>query len=293
MLAQAGSAFDSDDYYFEIKWDGTRELAFVESESHRLINRRQNDRTAQYPELEALARLPSGTIVDGEIVVADSDGKPSFPAALSREQARGEIQIRERAHSTPAIFMAFDLLYFGGESVMASPLEDRRERLEQLVRALDSPHFLLSDGVQGRGLAFFDEVTRQGLEGVVAKRLSSPYLAGRRTDHWIKIKPVREIPCVIFGFLPDGQSDVRSLCIAAERDGLLRSVGRVGSGLTAKDRRELRTLLDPLAIDQPAVPETHREAIWVQPKLFCRVQYLEETESGDLRGPVFKGLVNT
>src|SRR5438128_9462476 len=101
MLALPGKAFDSDDYLFEIKWDGTRTLAFLEQGAYRLVNRRKVDLTHRYPEFAFLADLAPGTVLDGEIVVL-KQGKSDFPSLLSREQARSEMRVRNLAKAMPA-----------------------------------------------------------------------------------------------------------------------------------------------------------------------------------------------
>src|SRR5262245_28228111 len=132
MLAKVGEPFDSDQYFFEIKWDGTRTLAFIEDGGCRLLNRRKVDMTNRYPEFSFLEKLPAGTVLDGEVVVLQQ-GKPSFQKLMSREQARAPLKIRGLSRNLPATYIVFDLLYHGHEDVMNEPLPARRERLQQLV----------------------------------------------------------------------------------------------------------------------------------------------------------------
>ena len=188
MLARPGAPFDSDEHLFEIKWDGTRMLAFVEQNGYRLINRHRAERTAQYPELSCLTELPAGTILDGELVVF-ADGRPDFYRLLSRDQTCDPFKIRLASRLRPATYVVFDLLYVGFRPLLAQPLSDRRQRLSQLVEEFDRPELALSEGIIGTGRALFAEVCQLGLEGLVAKRLTSPYQPGRRTKDWIKIKP--------------------------------------------------------------------------------------------------------
>jgi ATP-dependent DNA ligase len=188
MLAKPGRPFDSDDYLFEIKWDGTRMLAYIEEDGYRLVNRHGRDRTEQYPELGFLRHFPAGTILDGEMVVL-VDGKPHFGKLLSREQTRASLKIRMLARSLPATYVAFDLLYARYEPLLDQPLQKRQARLRKLLEDQGPSRVVLSEGVAGQGRAFFEEVCRHGLEGVVAKNLESRYLAGKRSGDWIKIKP--------------------------------------------------------------------------------------------------------
>jgi ATP-dependent DNA ligase len=188
MLAQEGTPFDSPEHLFEIKWDGTRVLAFIDQSGYRLVNRNRADVTDRYPELGFLATLPAGIVLDGEIVVL-RQGKPDFRLLLSRNQTRAPLKIRSLARTFPATYVVFDLLYHRFESLLTLPLSMRRERLEKLMRRCVHPRLVFSQGVVGPGKAFFAEVCRLGLEGVMAKRITSHYRPGRRTGAWIKIKP--------------------------------------------------------------------------------------------------------
>src|SRR6266851_4224207 len=188
MLAKRGAPFDSSEHFFEIKWDGTRVLAFVDTRGHRLVNRHRADVTDRYPELGFLNELPAGIVLDGEVVVL-RQGKPDFGLLLSRNQARASFRIQFLARILPVTYVVFDLLYERYESLLALPLSTRRERLEKLIQGCAHPRLVFSQGVVGSGKAFFAEICHQGLEGMMAKRLVSRYLPGRRTDAWIKIKP--------------------------------------------------------------------------------------------------------
>lgn len=295
MLAGIGRPFDDPDWLFEIKWDGTRALAYIDStDGFRLINRNRNPVRDRYPELGGLAGLPPGTIVDGEVTVM-VDGKPSFPGMLQREQARDERRFRALAATLPAVYMAFDLPWHRGEPIMDWPLSDRRAALRELLVSLDAPNVVFSDGIVADGRATFEQACAQELEGVVAKRRASRYVPGKRTDSWRKIKRVQHTPAVILGFLPEGRSDLKSLVIGLEDDGRLVPVGRVGSGLDEATRTELRKSLDDLVIDEPVVEVPRygpEEVRWVEPGMFCEVKFLERTADGQLRAPVFVRLVS-
>lgn len=296
MLAKIGEPFDDPGWIFEIKWDGTRALTFAEAGDYRLLNRKANAQRERYPELALLAGLPAGTILDGEIAVL-VDGKPRFQGMLRREQARGEKRIARLARELPAIYVVFDLLWRGGEPIIDWKLADRRDALREVLAELGDAatgRVLFSDGIRGDGKATFEETCRQELEGVVAKRLASRYLPGKRTDSWLKIKRTQEVLCVILGFLPDGERDLRSLVIGIEEAGVLVYAGRVGSGLDDGTRGDLNERLRPLVVATPVieVPSQGPEPVlWAEPRLFCRVKFLERTPDGQLRAPVFLGLV--
>ena len=294
MLAdKAARPFDSEHYVFEVKWDGTRALAFVAGGDYRLRNRRDRDLRQRYPELAFLRRLPEGCILDGEVVVL-REGRPDFEAMLRREQARQPEHIVKLAAELPAFYAVFDLPWHGGEPILQRPLRERRERLQRLVAAASEPRLLFSEGVVGNGTAFFAEVQRRGLEGIVAKRLDSPYLPGRRSSAWQKVKALQRLHCVVIGFVPEpGQArGFKSLIVATDDGGELRCVGRVGSGIGDAERRRLDTWLWSHLRAEPIVdcgPDVAGR--WVEPELYCTVSFLERTRDGMLRAPVFLGLV--
>src|SRR5258707_7717860 len=188
MLARPGAPFDSEDFLFEVKWDGTRALAFIEEGGVRLLSRHGLDRSVRYPELAGLAHGPDGTVLDGEIVVLH-DGQPDFRRLQAREQTHTPLRIRLASQTCPVTYVVFDLLYEAYRPLLAYPLTERRWRLEKLVPTLGMPNVVLSAGIVGAGLALFEEICRRGLEGIVAKRLSSRYQPGRRGEAWRRIKP--------------------------------------------------------------------------------------------------------
>lgn len=290
MLARIGEPFDSDRHLFEVKWDGMRVLTFVEEGGVRLLTRSRRDVRARFPELEFLGAVEPGALLDGELV-AMVDGKPDFRRLMSREQARDPRRVDALARQIPVQYVVFDLPYRRFESIGDAPLSERREQLGELVAACGDPRLVLSDGVVGPGTTLFEQVTARGMEGVVAKRLDSPYLPGKRTDAWQKIKGTRLIHCLILGWIEE-DGDLRSLVIATEEDGVLVCVGRVGSGLGAPDRERLLPRLHALRRDAPLVEVNaeHAHAEWVEPGLYCIVSFLERTSDG-LRAPVFMELI--
>lgn len=289
MLARIGTPFDSPAHMFEIKWDGVRAMTYVERGGYRMHGRRRRDLASRYPELQFLATLPSGTLLDGELVVLQADGKPDFRAMLGRENASAD-RAAAGARSHPVVYVVFDLLFARGESLLGLPLHQRRAALQPLVAACGQPRLLLSEGVVGRGLSLFAASKEQGLEGIVGKRLDSPYRPGERTDAWQKIKAVHQLHCLILGYEPDGPRDFKSLIVATDVDGQLRCVGKVGSGLDEAERSELRRLLFARKAPRPLV-DAGMTGEWVTPGLYCTVHFLEWTASGSLRAPVFVALV--
>jgi ATP-dependent DNA ligase len=188
MLATADDPFDSPDYRVETKWDGVRALAAVDASGWRVWGREAADYTSRYPDLAVLRRLPTGTIVDGELVAAGNP-RPTLTDLLRRHQLADPWQIRLASRWCPVRLVLFDLLYFRGRSLLAEPFRVRHECLAELCATLALPELALADGVLGTGRVFFAAAIAAGHEGVVAKRLDSPYRPGRRSPTWRKIKP--------------------------------------------------------------------------------------------------------
>ena len=189
MLAVPAAPFDSPEYSFEVKWDGVRALAAVETPGWRLWGRERAEYTARYPELEVLRRLPAGTLVDGELVALDTAGRPDLPRLLRRHGLTGSWRIRQARLWCPVRYVLFDLLYHSGCCLLREPLARRREVLAEVLHKLDAAELQFSAGVIGAGTAFYQAVVAQGHEGVMAKHLTSAYRPGKRAPTWKKIKP--------------------------------------------------------------------------------------------------------
>ncbi|HEV3448494.1 MAG TPA: hypothetical protein VG099_27905, partial [Gemmataceae bacterium] len=243
------------------------------------------DYTARYPELAVLQRLPAGTVVDGELVVL-RNGRADFAALLSRHLRRQPLP-SSRMRQGPAVsYMLFDLLVHGGRSVLHEPLQQRRERLRELLAPAQDSLLRYSASVIGKGRECFAQAVAQGHEGVMAKRLDSRYLPGKRSPAWRKIKPAGVVPCVIIGYMPD-QHEKRML-LATLRQGQLQYVGRLSRGLDAAACAGLASRLRTLRLARAVVPCRQR-ACWVEPVLYCCVHYQGWTCHGHLRHAVFGG----
>jgi bifunctional non-homologous end joining protein LigD/DNA ligase-1 len=190
MLATPAEPFDSPDYVFEIKWDGVRALAAVETSGWRLWGRQGVDYTARYPELGILRALPAGTLVDGELIVLQ-DGRPDLPALLRRHQLRDPWRWRLAPRWCPVHYVLFDLLYHRGRCLLPEPLTRRREILAVVCATLALPNVGFSAGVVDSGPAVYAAVLAQGHEGVMAKHQAAAYRPGQRSAAWRKIKPPR------------------------------------------------------------------------------------------------------
>jgi bifunctional non-homologous end joining protein LigD len=297
MLAiTAEEPFDSPEFAYEPKWDGVRTLAFVDGGVVRLQTRNLLDCTAQYPEAHQVAEALTGAyqaILDGEIVALDERGAPSFQKLQPRMHVRDESAVKKLRRTTPVVYEIFDVLWLDGQDLTKRPLRERQKLLDEILTPMGS--IRRSEQFVGNGIALFEAAKEQGIEGIVAKRLDSPY-ATTRSAAWVKIKAFRTMECVVGGWTA-GQggrsSTLGALLLGVYRDGKLMPVGHVGSGFDERTLKELLATLGeretprmPFAVE----PRVNQPARWCQPELVCEVQYGELTREGTLRHPVYRGL---
>jgi bifunctional non-homologous end joining protein LigD len=296
MAVLTSQPFDDDEWLFEVKWDGHRCLANLGT-STRLTSRTTRDMTAQFPELIDMHRqlAARNAVVDGEIVALDRDGRPSFERMQDRFHRTPEELARNKGR-VPVQFLAFDLLWLDGRSLLDLPLLERRARLAEVL--VETRDIRLSQVVEGAGRDFFDQVKALKLEGIVAKRAASPYRPGTRSHDWRKIKALCLQDCVIVGWTPGkgGRSaTLGSLLLAVYDDGRLRYAGNVGTGFTHAFLADLLARLEELQVDKPHFEGFEgtlrpRGARFVRPELVCEVEYLKWTQDDKLRAASFKGL---
>lgn len=298
MLARTAPLPREDDgWAYEIKWDGVRVIAYSTPGELRLESRNLKEITAQYPELARLNRAlrSHAAILDGEVVAFDERGLPSFATLQRRMHVGSATQARRLAKATPVTYMIFDLLWLDGHSLMSLPYSQRRARLAEL--ALDGERWQTPEHLTGSAADVLAATAEQGLEGIVAKRIDSPYAPGARNGSWIKIKNFGRQELVVGGWLPgEGRrsSRIGALLVGVyDLDGTFRYAGRVGTGFSDAELDRLAKLLEPLRRDESpfeAGERPPREAIFVEPKLVAEVEFSEWTAAGSLRHPSYKGL---
>jgi bifunctional non-homologous end joining protein LigD len=281
------------DWVHEVKWDGMRVLVDVHDGRLTLTSRAGNDATASYPELAPLAGLYDDMLLDGEVVALE-DGRPSFRALAERMHVKDRRRAERLSATRPVTLMVFDLLRLYGSDLTAQPLAARRELLERLD--LNSSHWQVPP-IYEDGEGLFAATLEQGLEGVVSKRLSSPYLPGRRSADWLKSPHWNSMSVVVGGWRSEVGTAGRlgAVLVGIPSPAGWQYAGRVGSGIAGKAQRQLAAALGPLRrADSPFATEVPaldaKGAVWVEPKIVVEVRALEMTRDGRLRQPAYLGV---
>jgi bifunctional non-homologous end joining protein LigD len=293
MLATLTDARDLDDaWLLERKFDGERCVARKTGVEVRLESRTGKDLTSTYPEVCAAITIQrvSSALLDGEIVAFDGD-QTSFGRLQQRLGVSGPSP--ERIREFPVVYCVFDLLELDGDDLRPRPLHERRDRLSASIT--EAPALQLTEAWQGdESRRRFEDACRAGWEGLIAKRVSAPYAAGRSRD-WLKLKCVWEQELVVGGYTePAGsRTDFGALLVGYYEDGRLRYAGKVGTGYDGATLRELGARLRalevadaPFADARPIPRGTH----WCRPELVAQIGFAEWTSDGRLRQPRYLGL---
>ena len=280
---------EGEQWLHELKFDGYRLLARLNSGKVTLLTRNAKDWTRRFPRLrEALERLPvKNAVIDGEVVVPQPDGSTSF-------RKLQEYLGRTKATQGQVAYQVFDLLFLNDHSLLKTPLLERKNILSKLLGAVDDSLIRYSDHIQGQGSEFFREVCEMGLEGMVSKQTRAGYSHGRQSS-WIKTKCTHQDEFVVGGFTPGSgtRQGFGSLLLGTFDRGQLVYSGRVGSGFSS---RQLTTLFQALKDIETETrpfkerPPESKGARWVKPQIVVDVAFTDKTASGVLRHPVFRGL---
>ena len=300
MLASiAEDPFDNSNWLFEIKWDGYRVLSFIENGSVRMVSRNQNDLGPRYPELRELPKLVKAktAILDGEVVVLDEHGRPSFSLMQQRTGIRAHGRQAPSRPDLPILYYVFDLIYLDGYDLRRVGLDDRKRALRQILRSGELVRF--SDHHAGQGIALFQVAKQKGLEGIVAKKCNSCY-EERRSREWLKIKITQTADCVIGGYTsPEGARQYFGSLVLGlyNNKKQLIHVGHAGTGFNQATLKKIFEVLKDIESKKSPFtgPVDAKNVHWVKPERVAEVKFSEwthETSEGGLklRAPVFLGL---
>jgi bifunctional non-homologous end joining protein LigD len=287
--------FDEPGWLYEIKWDGYRAIALCNGSEVNLISRNNksfNDKF--YPILEAVKEWNINAVVDGEIAVLNEKGISNFGSLQNwRSEADGEL-----------VYYVFDLLWLDGHDLTSLSLTERRDLLRQILP--DAGSIRMSENFEASPDDILEAVKSMGLEGVIAKKADSIYIAGERTRDWLKIKVNLRHEVVIGGYtVNEGTNKLfSSLLVGVYENGELHYTGKIGTGFNVKMQKEMMEKFKPLVTTrnpfniEPDVNKPsrfrpnppHATVTWLKPQLVCEVSYVEVTSDGVMRHPSFEGM---
>ena len=301
MLAFLSEPFDTKNWIYEIKFDGSRCIAYIDVKNKKvlLLNRRGNYFENRYPEMHPLWKDVNAKqiILDGELIIF-SKGKPDFYKLAEREHIEDKTRIELLSKIMPATYVVFDVLHVDGKDLINLPLSERKKILNKAVK--ESSRVLKSVYVKEKGKKFFAEVKKKKLEGIMAKKLDSKYEIGKRSKDWLKIKSLKTLDCVICGYTTGTGKRGElfgSLITATYYKGKLKYMGKVGTGFTEEELKQMLKQLEKIktekspfkeAVDLRLPPE--RKPIWVKPKYVCEVRFMNLSKDLVMRAPAFMRL---
>jgi bifunctional non-homologous end joining protein LigD len=285
MLAhEIDKPFSNDDWIFEIKWDGYRAIAELEGNDVQLYSRNATSYNEKYlPIVKELQKLNLHAVLDGEVVVLDEEGHADF----------NKLQLYLENQSPNLVYYVFDILSINGDGITGLPLLDRKEVLREILPQNDIIRY--SDHVVADGEGFFKVIEDANMEGIMAKKATSKYLPGVRTNDWLKIKHQKSEDVFIAGYTePQGQRQYFGALILAKKKGKQCTyVGHVGTGFNTASLQFLFEKMQPFITPDSCFEEritTNRPVTWVAPTLKCEVRFTEWTKEGFMRHPTFLGL---
>ena len=284
------------DWAFEAKWDGARCIVNTTGDGTvRLVTRAGNDATTTYPELAPLGEQLRGrpAVLDGEVVVLDARGRPDFGLLQRRMGVVNPRRTARLAMEYPVHLVLFDVMY-AGRSLLHTPYHERRSLLAGL--RLRGPNWSVPTYLEGRGQQAWEASLQGGAEGVVAKRLMSPYTPGARSPEWRKTKHLLTLDVIIGGWT-EGRGSLAGLpgavLVGVQEPAGLRYVGSVGSGLSDRERHELAQYLGVIRRPRPPFTnpvETPGPHHWAEPRLVAEITLSGWTSAGRLRHPIWHRL---
>ncbi len=282
LLKEINKPFNSKDYLFEIKYDGIRVIIFATPTKVTIQTRNKQDVTKIFPELQSIKKLvKENTIFDGEIV-SFQDGLPSFSKLQERNHLKNITKIKSASKENPVVFICFDILY-KSKDLTNLPLIDRKKLLNKYK---DTNEFIKTTYILNDGINLFKEIKKIGLEGIVAKKITSSYLINERSDNWIKIKNLKQDIFYIGGYKPSTKTSSLSLYLGEYKNNKLYFVGKVSM---SNKRKQYNILLKEKPLKTSPFIDYTDNFIYLKTKYKCHIKYLERTKSNHLRQPIYKG----
>ncbi|MGC8940631.1 MAG: non-homologous end-joining DNA ligase [Candidatus Nanoarchaeia archaeon] len=293
MLARLGdkSILKLKGFIFEPKLDGVRTILYKKGSQIKLLNRRGKWFEHRFPEIVAeAAKLPKDCILDGELVVLDEKGLPSFSRLQTRDQTEQKLKIDFLSRQLPATYYVFDVLAIGKKDYTSENLLTRKAKLEALLREFQGNKRIRTVFYTQNGSKLWAYVRKLKMEGVVAKKIVSKYELSKRSPFWIKIKNIKTTDCVICGYTSN-RKPIASLILGQFKNNELIHVGEVGTGFSEAQLNQLYQMLNKIKTNKNYFPKLKlKNASWVKLYYVAEVKFLEYTKDFHLRAPSFMRL---
>ncbi len=278
------------DWIHQIKWDGIRGITYIENGEVRIFTKKGHERTDFYPEIKETVKLLEGkqAILDGEIVIFDDEGRPSFTQVLKRERVRSRKNLAYYVKKIPIKYILFDILYFDGMDLRQKPLYERKEILIENFQK--SSNITITDDFDD-GNSLFEFMRKKNYEGIVSKNIHSRYVVGKKHDQWYKTKINKKMLAVICGVKWKNKTP-NALLLGIYQEDQLIYIGNVSIGLKQKDLLLLKEHINDLRQERSPFINQHQKVddiTWLQPLLTCWVRFMEWTNHGSLRHPKIIG----
>jgi len=278
--------FEEEGWLYEIKWDGYRAISFLHNGMVEIRSRNNLSFNDKYkPVAAALKQWNINAVIDGEIVAIDQKGHANFQRLQGFAKNGGDANL---------VYYVFDLIWYEGKNLTALPLTERKQILQSIC---PKNHAVIrySDHVEGGGKSFFDAAMKQGLEGVMAKKMDSEYITDFRSRNWLKIKNNHQLEAIICGFTSPRKSRkfFGAIILGKYYNKELKYIGHSGSGFNEKNLKEIYQKFQSLITEKCPFrkePKTNMPVTWIKPKLVCEVKFSEWTDEKILRHPIFVGL---
>lgn len=292
---------EGSEYIHEVKWDGIRGLVYLQNSELKIFTKKGNERTEFYPELNILHDefKNENIILDGEIVVFNKNGFPSFYNSLIRETVRSKKNLEYYLSNYPIKYVVFDILQYKDKLFTKHPLFERKQLLARLLNSIvDRNNTINLSEVYSDGNELFQKMKQNNMEGIVSKKINSFYIGGKKHDAWYKTKFVKKILCIIGGIQWKGENpNSLVLGIKVSENKKLNYVGKASLGLKESDLKLLKEYRKELSQDEcpfetssiSNIDITGTELSWVHPSITCWINFLELSNDGHFRHPKING----
>lgn len=279
LLSEVSKPFDSNEYLFEMKYDGIRAIVFVNKRELYIYTRNKKNITNLFPDLQSIKTLvKNNTIFDGEIIILE-DNKPSFSNIQKRLHLKNKEKIKKEANENPVVFVCFDILY-QNKDITNIPLSKRKIILEKYK---ENDSFIKTKYIENSGIKLFNAIKKLKLEGIVAKKKDSIYEINKRTSSWIKIKNLKEKNFFIGGYIEKNNNSTITLLLGEYKENKFYLIGKTILGKKTNLFKQIKN--QPPINKSTFINYSDENATFINPNIKAKIKYQERTKNNQLRHP--------